>query len=194
MHRRTVHGSGGNAWRLAWLASALIRSGLQAPEYQQDEVDRTVAESYQRIIRRPTGVSDSDWSRLGEQLADAVARQGRFAAETPHVLRFLGGLEQPKGGNVFTVEHEPALAMPIGGLYDRSAPTVNESELLRVTVAVFDALRTAHAQAGQQPTAHGAVCPGDPLCPGRYAQGFGFRICAGLLRGSGSRGIREPGG
>ena len=119
-----------------------------------------MAESYRRIIRRPSGVDDGSWSRLGELLAEAVKRQGRLASESSHILRLLGGLQELADGSGFFVEHESATAMPIGGFFDRSAPTVHESELLRMTVAVFEALRTAHVREGERPVAHGAVCPG----------------------------------
>ncbi|MHC4234623.1 MAG: serine/threonine-protein kinase, partial [Planctomycetota bacterium] len=120
-----------------------------------------MAESYRRVIARPDGVDDGDWSRLGEMLAAAVDRQQQqIAAQSPHVLRFTGGLQEREDNSAFFVEHEPASAMPIGALFDRSAPPLHESQLLRVTVALFDALRAAHAPQQQRPTAHGSVCPG----------------------------------
>ncbi|MHC4093280.1 MAG: hypothetical protein ACYSVY_23925 [Planctomycetota bacterium] len=120
-----------------------------------------MAESYRRVIARPDGVDGGDWSRLGEMLAAAVDRQQQqIAAQSPHVLRFTGGLQEREDNSAFFVEHEPASAMPIGALFDRSAPPLHESQLLRVTVALFDALRAAHAPQQQRPTAHGSVCPG----------------------------------
>ncbi len=118
-----------------------------------------MAQSYRRVIRRPADAGDSDWEKLGEALTAAVERQDQIASQTTHVLQFHGGLQQLPDGSGFYVEHEPAKAMAIGGLFDQSAPAMRESELLRVTVAMFDALRVAHACEGQRPIVHGAVCP-----------------------------------
>ena len=118
-----------------------------------------MADSYRRLLKRPAGVGGSDWSRLGRLLADAVRRQRQFADQSPHVLRFIGELTEHDQDTYF-VEHEPASPMPLGGLFNPSAPAVHQSQLLRVTVALFDALRSAHTGQEPHPIAHGGVCPG----------------------------------
>lgn len=122
-----------------------------------------MADSYRRVIRRPDGIEDDDWFRLRESLADAVSRQESLAAESPHVLRPQGGLQDEPGGSEVYVDHEPASPMPIGTLFNPSAPMLNPAQLLRVTTAVFDALRIAHSPPEGKPSVHGGVCPGTIL-------------------------------
>ncbi|MCH7814134.1 MAG: hypothetical protein IID40_08960, partial [Planctomycetes bacterium] len=142
-------------------------------------------ETFRRVIARPDEVDDADWSRLGEALGEAVAKQRQLVAGSPHVLRFTGDLGRQDDGRAYFVEHEPASAMPVGGLFNKSAPPLHESQLLRVTVALFDALRQAHAAEGKRPFAHGAVCPGTVLfAPDGVAKltdfGFAPALCAVL--------------
>lgn len=144
-----------------------------------------MAKSFRRIIRRPSQLDDGDWTRLTTLIADAVERQRQAAQQSPHVLAFLGEPSPCKDGNGCYIEHEPAMAMPIGGLFDAQAPVVPPSQLLRVSAAVFGALQAALRAGSQRGLVHGAVCPGVLLfapdgAPKVTDFGFAPAICSVL--------------
>ncbi len=135
-----------------------------------------MANSHRRLFRRPPDIADADWSRLRDLLADAVKRQHDFARQSPHVLRFVGRLEQ-SDPDTFWIAHEPASPVPAGGLFNPESPVVSAPQLIRLGAALFEALNAAHAHGTSALRAHGGVCPGVVL----FAQGgtakltdFGF--------------------
>ena len=111
-----------------------------------------------RIILKPDDLSKADAARLAEKLAAAVERQNQLAQDSPHVLRFLGRVEQDE--TTFFVEHETATALSSDGLFDPEAPPATEDHLLEVAGALADALRVAHQSAKRRPVVHGGLCPG----------------------------------
>jgi len=113
---------------------------------------------YRRVILKPSGLGDPDSSRLGEMLTTAVELQGHLSSKSAHVLQFVGGLQEVEGA--FFVEHEPANALAIDGLFDSGAPGAEDQQLLRLTAALFDALRVAQMGDQQLPRVHGGLCPG----------------------------------
>ena len=64
-----------------------------------DEVNR-------RVVLKPPGLSDSDSAALAERLAADVRLQQILASGSPHVLQFVGEVQQTEA--CLFVEHEPA--------------------------------------------------------------------------------------
>ena len=122
-----------------------------------------MANSFRRVIQRPSDVEEGDWARLAELIGEAVSRQRDLAADSPNILQYSGDVQPCEDGSGLYIEHEPATAMPLGGLFDADAPAIRPAQLLRLTAAVFGALRTAHGGGGSPAMAHGAVCPGSVL-------------------------------
>ena len=142
-----------------------------------------MAQAYRRVILKPAGLSESDSSRLAEMLAAAIARQQQLASKSVHVLQFAGRLEETE--QAFYVEHEPAEALPVEGLFDQDFPGAEDKQLLRLAAALFDALAAAHGKEQQRSQGHGGLCPGALLVSPdgiEKVSDFGFApaICATL--------------
>jgi len=141
--------------------------------------------SFRRIFRRPSETGDGDWNRLTALIAEAVERQQEVAQQSPNVLNFTSEVLPCDDGCGCYIEHEPAMAMGLGGLFDPNAPVVPPAQLLRMTAAVFGALQTALEEGKEHGLAHGAVCPGVVLfapdgTPKLTDFGFAGAVCSVL--------------
>lgn len=95
--------------------------------------------------------------RLGEALAGAVELQCQLAA-SPHVLQLSGGLQET--ANAFFVEHEPGEPLSVADLFNPDADLGDERQILRLAIALADALRAAHERTGGRRGVHGGFCAG----------------------------------
>ncbi len=114
--------------------------------------------SYRRIILKPANCGDLEQFR--GRLAAAVELQNALASRSAHVLQFIGELQETD--SAFSIEHEPATAYAPTSLFDREAEKLDAAALLRVTSALFDALRVVHQvpHTANVLNVHGGVCPG----------------------------------
>lgn len=117
-----------------------------------------MSEACRRIILKPDGLGEDQLSQLGSLLAAAVELQNRLADRSPHVLRFVGDIQQTE--RTFFVEHESADPFPVAELFDPDSATAEEQVLLRIAAATLDALRVVHETPGPRPVVHGGLCPG----------------------------------
>jgi hypothetical protein len=111
-----------------------------------------------RVVLKPPGLGESESTQLAETLATAIETQQHLASKSAHVLQLVGNLQE--NDQAFYVEHEAATPLPIEGLFDPAASGTDEKSLLRLTVALFDALRGGGAGGQKRPPIHGAICPG----------------------------------
>ena len=85
-------------------------------------------EVHRRVVLKPPGLSDTDSTALAERLAADVQLQQELASASPHVLRFLGDLQETETS--FFVEHEPAKPLE-EALFDPDAAFARDEGRLR---------------------------------------------------------------
>lgn len=118
-----------------------------------------MASSYRRLVIKPPDLDDSARARLATLLSNAVAFQNRIAADSPHILRLYGVLNEDE--RAFHIEHEPADPIAIEQLYVPEASGVGPDDFLAAGWGVIDALRAAHgASGGGSAGVHGGINPG----------------------------------
>jgi len=117
-----------------------------------------MSDGFRRLILPPATVDAERTARLADALQDAVHAQNRLAANSPYILRFVGPLEEQDG--VLSVAHEPATPLNAADLFDPSKPLMEPAELVRLLVALADALAAAHGGGGARTVVHGGLCPG----------------------------------
>ncbi len=117
-----------------------------------------MGETFRRVFLKPPDLSEEERARLAEGLAAAVDLQRQLATKSPHVLELTSGLQEDDRS--FYVEHEPALAMPLGTFLDPAAPTADTEEVLLVAVALADALRVTHMSGRGRAAVHGGLSAG----------------------------------
>lgn len=115
-----------------------------------------------RVVLRPPDATPEHLPQLFHALAEAIETQNRLASLCPYVLRLTSGLQQDD--RAFYVEHEPATPVNPSELFDSAAPVAPPEELIQATVALTEALATAHGlsppPAPGRPAVHGGLCPG----------------------------------
>lgn len=138
---------------------------------------------YHRQILKPAQATDEGLARLRRGLESAVKVQQRLAAQSPHILHFLGKLEEHE--DYFFVRHEPANPIDVSSLYDPAAPLPKEKTLLQWSAALADALRVAHDSQTGKASIHGGINCGALLQTPEGIEklsdfGFAPAICAAL--------------
>ena len=99
-----------------------------------------MAKAYQRIIQKPSGLSDSDAAKLTKGLSDAIEAQRAFASKSPHILQLIGELQQDE--RTFIIEHEPAdPLLQASTLFDPTAPKDEPEKLMQMAAVFADGLR-----------------------------------------------------
>jgi len=136
-----------------------------------------------RVILKPPQLDARTAAQLERALSAAVEAQMALAAKSAHVLQLVGALQQNE--TEFFVAHEPAtpLIRP-AALFDASQPGSEAPALLRITAAIFDALKAVHG-AGGALRVHGGLCPGVMLVSADGIEkisdfGFAQAICSVL--------------
>ena len=117
-----------------------------------------MADVFRRLILKPPAATPERLARLADALQEAIHAQNRLAARSPHVLRFVGALDQDE--RAFFVEHEPAAGISPRDLFDSAAPRAAEEQLLQTMAGLGDALAAAHTAGSTRPVVHGGLCPG----------------------------------
>ncbi len=112
---------------------------------------------FRRVILKPAGLPEADCARLREALAGAVELQCQLGA-SPHVLQLSGGLQETQ--TAFFIEHEPGEPLCVADLFNPDAPLADETYILRLAIALADALRAAHERSGPRRAIHGGFCAG----------------------------------
>ncbi len=140
-------------------------------------------EVFRRIVLKPPGLSADASAQLLQRLEASLDAQRQLSAGSPHILQFVGGLEEDEKS--FYVEHEPARSFDAGSPFDPDKPPADDTLLLHVAAALADALRVAHGAESRKSLAHGGLCPGvileTPDGIHKIADfGFAPAICAAL--------------
>lgn len=118
-----------------------------------------MAASGRRVILKPPQLDARPAAQLERALTAAVEAQIALAARSVHILQFKGTLQQDD--SCFFIEHEAAKPfIQPAALFDPSQSGTDAPTLLRLTAAIFDALRAAHAATSGSLRVHGAVGPG----------------------------------
>ncbi len=117
-----------------------------------------MSQLYRRVVLKPPDLDEQARARLAKGLDAAIETQKQFGSRSPHVLQLVGTLQEDE--HCFFVEHEPASPLPLADLFDPTAPGADRETIWRMSIALLDSLRAAHATQARQPVVHGGLCPG----------------------------------
>ncbi|MBI4717303.1 MAG: hypothetical protein HY763_05825 [Planctomycetes bacterium] len=143
-----------------------------------------MGEVHRRVILKPADLTPAGADQLSRALSAAIEAQRLLAGRSLHVLRLTGELRQDERS--FYVEHEPARpALAAPEVFNTDLPGADEQTLLRLTAAVFDALRVIHSGEAAPLRAHGGLCPGVILTTPEGIEkvtdfGFAAAVCTAL--------------